>query len=102
MEPRRAWLALSLGAEREYAGNVGYDDELDTVYRYDSFVPNHRQLAEGDLLILCDRRMVLRIAEVSRIVSLDQPKELRRCPKCRIASIKVRKNLRPSYRCKAG
>ena len=102
MEPRRAWLALSLGAEREYAGNVGYADELDTVYRYDSFVPNHRQLAEGDLLILCDRKRVLRVAEVSRIVSFDQPKELRRCPECSIATIKLRKNKRPEYRCRAG
>lgn len=101
MEPRRAWLALSLGAEREYAGNAGYADELDTVYRYDSFVPNHRQLAEGHLLILCNRKAVLRIAEISRIVSFDQPKRLRRCPECKLATIKVRKNKRPAYRCKA-
>ncbi len=102
MEPRRAWLALSLGAEREYAGNAGYADELDTVYRYDSFVPNHRQLAEGNLLILCDRKAVLRVAQISRIVSFDQPKMLRRCPECEVATIKVRKNKRPAYRCKAG
>lgn len=102
MEPRRAWLALSLGAEREYAGNVGYADELDTVYRYDSFVPNHRQLAVGHLLILCDRKAVLRVAGLSRIISFDEPKRLRRCPECKIASIKVRKNKRPAYKCRAG
>ena len=102
MEPRRAWLALSLGAEREYAGNVGYADELDTVYRYDSFVPNYRQLAVGHLLILCDRKAVLRVAEVSRISSFDEPKKLRRCPECEVATIKVRKNKRPAYRCRAG
>jgi putative restriction endonuclease len=102
MESRRAWLALSLGAEREYAGNVGYADELDRVYRYDSFVPNHRQVATGDLLILCDREKALRVAEISRIVSFDQPKELRRCPECNVATIKVRTNKRPPYRCKAG
>jgi putative restriction endonuclease len=102
MEPRRAWLALSLGAEREYAGNVGYADELDTVYRYDSFVPNHRQLAEGHLLILCDSKAVLRVAEISRIISFDEPKRLRRCPVCEVTTIKVRKNKRPAYRCKTG
>lgn len=102
MEPRRAWLALSLGAEREYAGNVGYADELDRVYRYDSFVPNHRQVATGDLLILCDREKILRVAEVSRIVSFEQPKELRRCPACNVATIKVRTNKRPAYRCREG
>jgi len=102
MEPRRAWLALSLGAEREYAGNVGYADELDTVYRYDSFVPNHRQVAEGDLLILCDRKSVLRVAEVSRIEREDKPKTLMRCPDCGIATIKARKNKRPTFKCRAG
>ena len=102
MEPRRAWLALSLGAEREYAGNVGYDDQLDTVYRYDSFVANYRQVAEGDLLIICDRQSVLRIAKVSRIVPEDQPKTLRRCPTCKIATIKARKHKRPQYKCRAG
>jgi len=102
MELQRAWLALSLGAEREYAGNDGYADELDTVYRYDSFVPNHRQVAKGDLLILCDRKAVLRIAEVSKIVPKDRPKTLRRCPTCRIATIKARKHKRPQYKCRAG
>ncbi len=102
MEPRRAWLALSLGAEREYAGNVGYEDRLDTVYRYDSFVPNHRQIAQGDLLILCDRKSVLRVAEVSRLVSREQTKTLRRCPVCRVATIKARKNKEPKYKCRAG
>lgn len=102
METRRAWLVLSLGAEREYAGNVGYDDELDTVYRYDSFVPNHRQMREGDLLILCNRKSVLGLARISRIVFSDEPKELRRCPECEVATIKARKELRPVYRCKAG
>jgi putative restriction endonuclease len=103
MEPRRAWLALSLGAEREYAGNEGYADELDTVYRYDSFVPNHRQVAEGDLLVLSDRQTVLRVAQISRIHTYEKPKSLRRCPEpgCGIASIKVRKNKRPAYRCRA-
>jgi putative restriction endonuclease len=102
MEPQRAWLALSLGAEREYAGNVGYDDRLDTVYRYDSFVPNFRQVAEGDLLILCDRKSALRVAEVSRIVAEDKPKTLMRCPDCGIATIKARKNKRPTFKCRAG
>ncbi|MCY1080348.1 HNH endonuclease [Archangium lansingense] len=90
---------LSLGAEREYAGNVGYADELDSVYRYDSFVPNHLQVTKGDLLILCDRKAVLGIARISRIASLDEPKKLRRCPDCGIATIKERKKKRPRFRC---
>lgn len=102
METGRAWLVLSLGAEREYAGNAGYADELETVYRYDSFVPNHRQMSEGDLLLLCDRKAVLGIARISWIHRYDEPKTLRRCSKCRIATIKVRKEKRPRYRCRDG
>jgi putative restriction endonuclease len=102
METRRAWLVLSLGAEREYAGNVGYDDELDTVYRYDSFVPNHLQLGEGDLLVLCDRNTVLGLARINRIESFDGSKKLSRCPTCRIATIKERKEKRPRFRCRDG
>ena len=102
METRRAWLVLSLGSEREYAGNVGYDDDLDSVYRYDSNVPNHRQLSEGDLLILCDRNTVLGLARINRIESFDGPKKLSRCPTCRIATIKERKEKRPRFRCREG
>jgi hypothetical protein len=53
-------------------------------------------------LILCDRKTVLRVAAVSRIVSKDQPKTLRRCPTCRVATIKARKNKQPKYKCRAG
>jgi hypothetical protein len=102
MEIGRAWLVLSLGSEREYAGNVGYDDELETVYRYDSFVPNHLRLSKGDLLILCDRKAVLGIAKISRIRADEGFKELSRCSVCGIATIKVRKNKRPQYRCRDG
>ncbi len=102
METRRAWLVLSLGSEREYAGNVGYDDELDTVYRYDSFVPNHLQMSRGDLLILCDRESVLGLATISRRVSFEGFKKLSRCQVCRIATIKERKEKRPRFRCREG
>lgn len=102
METGRAWLVLSLGAEREYKGNVGYADELDSVYRYDSFVPNHLRLSQGDLLILCDRKSVLGIARISRIEAEEGTKKLSRCSVCGIATIKVRKNKRPEYRCRDG
>jgi len=102
METGRAWLVLSLGAEREYAGNGGYADELDSVYRYDKFVPNHLRVSKGHLLILCNRKAVLGIARISRIASLEEPKKLRRCPDCGIATIKERKKKRPQFRCTDG
>lgn len=100
MESRSAWLVLSLGDEREYAGNAGYADELDAVYRYDSFVANHKQVAEGDLMVLRNKARVLGIANIVRLESEPGTKTLSRCPKCGIATIKERKEKRPRYRCK--
>lgn len=102
MDTGRAWLVLSLGAEREYGGNAGYADELDTVYRYDSFVPNHLQIAEGHLLVLRDGKSILGIARVSTIVSKKGTKAQNRCPDCNTANIKPRKDKRPRYRCRKG
>lgn len=102
MENGRVWLVLSLGAEREYAGNQGYADELRRVYRYDSFVPNHLQLSEGDLLILCDRKQVLGLSRIARIDRLSGFKTLSRCPECDVSTIKMRKQRRPAFRCREG
>ncbi len=43
--PMSAWLLLTFGDERQYAGNLGYKDDPARVYRYDSFVPNSRLTA---------------------------------------------------------
>lgn len=90
-----------MGSEREYAGNKGYADELEAVYRYDSLVPNSRQIAEGDLLIIRNGKAVLGTARASRIVVREGSKDLRRCTECGTATIKERKNKLPRYRCKA-
>ncbi len=100
MESRRAWLVLSLGKEREYAGNDGYADELESVYRYDSFVPNHLNVLRGDLMVLRDKQHVLGIANIARLEASKGTKALSRCPQCGIATIKERKELRPRYRCR--
>lgn len=102
METGRAWLVLSLGEEREYAGNGGYADELGSVYRYDSFVQNHKQVSEEDLLFLSNGDVVLGVAKVSRIIRSKGHKAQNRCPQCEITHIKPRRSKRPQYRCKAG
>ncbi|MFP2908577.1 HNH endonuclease [Pyxidicoccus sp. 3LFB2] len=91
---------LSLGEEREYAGNAGYADEPESVYRYDSFVPNHRNVVEGDLMVLRNKERVLGIANVVRLERSKGTKRLSRCPQCGIATIKERKEKRPRYRCR--
>lgn len=102
MSSGRAWLVLSYGDERGYAGNTGYADELDLVYRYDSFVQNHLQVAEGDLLIICNRERVLGVASVSKLVSKSGTKTRRRCPQCGKSVATERKELRPRFKCSEG
>lgn len=99
---RRAWLLLAFGDERQYAGNLGYDDDPSRVYRYDSFVPNHRQLAEGDLVLLRGRSALLGCAKIERIESRPGTKERLRCPICKKSTLKTRKSRQPAFRCDDG
>ena len=54
-----SWVLLTFGTDRQYGGNVGYDDETTDSYRYDSIVANHLRVKEGDAAIVCDRQFVM-------------------------------------------
>jgi len=45
------WLLLTCPEESTYTGNSGYYELASERYSYDSFVPNHLQLKEGDLAV---------------------------------------------------
>jgi hypothetical protein len=98
----RTWVVLTFGEDRQHAGNAGYDDDPHKWYSYDSYVANHRQIADGDFLIICDRFRALGIAQVTRIDSINSTRRLLRCPICSITGIKVRQSKSPLYRCKSG
>lgn len=95
----RAWLLLSFGDDRQYAGNPGYLDEPRRVYQYDSFVPNHKQVAEGDYVLIRDHNRLQGVARIQNINAVPGEKRRFRCPECRITALKERKDLRPRYRC---
>lgn len=95
----RAWLLLSFGDERQYAGNPGYLDEPRRVYRYDSFVPNHRQVAEEDFVFIRDHSRLLGVAQIEKINRSQGEKRKFRCPECGTTGIKQRQTRRPPYRC---
>lgn len=78
-----AWLVLALGDQRKYAGNAGYEDEIERTYRYDSFVQYHRQLAPGDVLLVKGPAGVVGMAQVEQVRSSPGTKEQRKCPVCR-------------------
>jgi ribosomal protein L37AE/L43A len=94
-----AWLALSVGDDRQRGNNDGYDDKPDTHYSWDSTVPNHSSVAPGDFLALWDRRTLLGVSVINQIEVALEPKNLRSCPFCGKADIKARKYLEPVWRC---
>jgi hypothetical protein len=100
----RAWLALCFGSERQYGGNRGYEDRPESSYRFDSFVPYHKQVQVGDLLVLQTHSQVLGYARVEAIEQTPAEKVLLRCPvpSCRTTGIKSRKSKVPRYRCNQG
>lgn len=98
----RAWVLLTLGDDRQYAGNLGYEDDPTAVYRYDSLVPNHRQLAVGDTVILRDRTTILGSGIVESIDARPAVKARLACPDCDTTGIKERTTRIPRYRCNRG
>lgn len=98
----KTWLLLTFGDERQYAGNRGYEDDPSRAYRYDSFVPNFRQVAAGDAVVLQARDKTLGCARIERIDEQDGVKDRQRCPECRTTAIKTRRTARPLYRCDRG
>jgi len=94
-----AWLLIALPAEeRQHAGNVGYDDEVERTYRWDSNVPNCKKIRAGDLAVLRSDKL-LGIARFEEVSQKSGTKEMRRCPDCKRTTIKRRANLEPPYRC---
>lgn len=99
----KSWLLITLDeSERIYKGHLGYEDELSSVYRYDSFVPNHKQLSPGDAVFLRGKTSVLGCAVIERIDARPGAKRRHLCPECGSTKLKERMRMRPSYRCECG
>ena len=98
----KAWMLLA--AEwREYGGNAGYDDTIESKYEFDSNVPNCKQLAEGDFVVVRDKKKVLGSAIITTIKEYQGvTKVISRCPICDFTAIKERKNKSPRWRCGKG
>jgi putative restriction endonuclease len=95
----RIWTFFS-SADREYAGNDGYDDGADR-YSFDSLVGNSRRVSTGDLVVMRDRGGAYAVAVVEELRSWSDTKALRRCPVCGTTVIKERTEKLPRYRCRS-
>jgi putative restriction endonuclease len=98
----RAWAFITIDDDRQYAGNSGYEDEPRRLYRYDSHVGNHKNVAVGDIAILRTRDTVCGIARIEAVQHSKGTKEMRRCPRCGTTALRPRKTKRPRYRCDDG
>lgn len=98
----KAWLLVVLGEERQYAGNLGYEDEPARVYRYDNFVQNYRRISAGDIVVLRNRHHALGLARVEYIEREKGKKERIRCPECATSKIRHRRSTLPHYICRSG
>jgi len=96
---QHAWLMLAAGDDRQHGGNDGYDDQPDVHYSWDSTVPNHAAVTEGDLIALWDKHQVIGASVIEAIEPGADNKILRRCPSCDRAGIKARKTGAPKYKC---
>jgi hypothetical protein len=96
---KQSWLLLTFGDKRQYAGNSGYDDDPQNVYHYDSTVPNHKRISEGDIAVIRGVDKLLGVAKIEQISSYTGRKTRLRCPVCNSAHLKKRKRIQPTFRC---
>lgn len=97
------WLFVSLDdSERSYKGHLGYADDLRCVYKYDSFVRNHKRVRAGDLAIIRGKKRVFGSAIIQSIEVADGTKIRNRCPFCGESQLKERKERQPRFRCGCG
>ena len=83
-EAGTAWLLVALDPDdRQHAGNIGYPDQVDKFYLYDSFVPNWRNISKGHVAVVRGPDLV-GIAVISNVTYEEGQKTFRRCPQCKL------------------
>lgn len=97
----RAWLFLASGDERQFRSNDGYDDVPSSEYRWDSTVPNHAAVSEGDFVILRNTKHSLGCATIETITTAESTKNRYQCPACFKSNISERKEKKPKFYCRS-
>ena len=75
------WLLLEKSDETRISKGIdGYQDQTGESYQYDSFVPNHKNLAKGDSVVLRKENEILGVGKISAISEGIDAKIHRRSP----------------------
>jgi len=96
---QRAWVFLSVPDARQHGGNDGYRDDIPTIYQYDEYVPNYKQVSVGDIVLIRSGAGIVGIARIEAIPQWVGSRTFNRCPICKVTSIKARKSVSPVFRC---
>lgn len=102
---QQAWSFKAIEQEDlRYWGNDGYHDDSSLFYRYDSFVANHKNVKNGDLVIITNRENVLGVSVIEKIETQNINKKRNKCihPDCNAKKILPRKTIKPEWRCDNG
>lgn len=100
-----AWLMLCV-KDPSYEGNLGYHDSPAEYYHWDSTVPNSKEPAPWDKIILWDGDQLLGVSLISRLNLYIGKKDRFRCPSdsCPMehgsSGIKTRVTKTPKWRCR--
>lgn len=94
------WLLLEKSDETRVSKGIdGYRDATGEFYHYDSLVPNHRNIATGDLAVLRKESEIIGVGTIGDISETTDAKIHRRCPKCNSTDIRERTTKQPKWKC---
>jgi len=102
---QQAWSFKAIEKEDlRYWGNDGYHDDSSVFYRYDSFVANHKNVKDGDIVIITNRENVLGISVIEKLETQSINKKRNKCVHldCKAKKILPRKTIKPEWRCDNG
>jgi transposase-like protein len=97
---KKYWLILEKSDETRISQGIdGYQDLTGESYSYDSLVPNHKNVAVGDSVIIRKENDILGTGEISEISEVGDTKIHRRCPECKSTDVRERKKKLPRWKC---
>ncbi|HAW3434436.1 TPA: hypothetical protein JLS88_003896 [Escherichia coli] len=62
-----------------YWGNDSYPDDSSVFYRYDSFVANHKNVKDGNIIIITNRENILGISVIEKLETQSINKKRNKC-----------------------
>ena len=96
----KLWLILEKSEETRVSSSIeSYKDRTGEVYNYDSLVPNYKNVAKDDLVIIRKENKILGLGMIKTITSNKLEKNHKRCPNCNTTDIRIRKEKNPIWKC---